>query len=471
MSRPADPASTGTIVGGLLSGLTRVVEGATLPVSATAEVSVLDHTETVLEIGSAVPDVIRRDRRRTWFADVHADGTRGSSTATSLEPPADLLHTAAALSGTTIIRDSADPAAPPECPATSASHERHVTEDLEELARDLARLQDDTGFLLHGTVGHTRDLLARREPGAHGSASATEFWHLAVVAESPSELSTSLPWQTWTTTPTMPADLRWWLGLARDWADLPPARVPAGALEVLFAPAAVHALLTPVVGSRSGSAITAGRSFLPETGCAVVGRDVDLVERATPLDGADGTADTAATEPPLPRAAVDDEGVSSGDTVLLDRGRTADVFHTRRSAAACGRRPTGHGFRGTVVRRRPDQAVSPTVNDAVLEVAHGLRADAGDLIGGIRRGLVVESLQGETQRAETSPIVRGRVRFGLLVENGRATGRLSNQAVTIDVRDVLGDRLVAASHQRWPVSRGWSGRLPFVLTGPSSGEA
>jgi hypothetical protein len=201
-----------------------------------------------------------------------------------------------------------------------------------------------------------------------------------------------------------------------------------------------------------------GRSFIDRFGQPLLDRRVSLHDGgASEPDAEDSGSDG------LPRARVDDEGAACAPLALIEDGTAVHAYHTRHSAALAGVAPTGHGFRGNTLRRRLAQPVSAVLNTAELRVAPELGAGPDELVAAVERGILVDSFLGGLQKGRLSPIVQARIRVGLLIERGRVTARLDGEPLSLDLRRVLGPDLAGASTQRWPVSRMWTGRLPFVL--------
>lgn len=415
------------------------------------EVLAIDRADSVVEFGSGTPDASRASRETSVCLRVLVAGRVGTATTTRLDRPQDL--TGDAILSARFGPRTPWPDRPPEAPGRRQGEAS--TETAAELAREVCGLQRSTGLDVHGTVTRTRQRVRRAD--RHGGSEDDEtFFHLAIVAEGRRNPRLQLPWTGWTRTAQLPGALSEWLTTAAAWDNLPADVAPPPTMGVLLGPAAVHSLLTPLVVGLSATTAASGRSFA-DLGETLLHRGIDIRDEPVPADtGCDGSEG-------LSYPAADDNGVPAAPLTVVENGAPARLYHSVRTAADLGVAPTGHGFRGNAVRRKPLQPVTPVLNNATLHADGVPTAGLDDLITDLDSGVFIDSLLGGQQRAGLSPVVEGRIRLGFVVEHGKVVGTMTPAAVALDLREILGSQLAAVSARRWAVSRTWSGRLPFVL--------
>jgi hypothetical protein len=307
---------------------------------------------------------------------------------------------------------------------------------------------------MHGTATVQDQSVQLAGPDLPYTSFHRRVCHISLVAEGQTNPATQFQWVHWGHDLALDTEAARWLHYIAAWPDLPERSCDdIGSRDILFAPPAVHTLLTPLVSSLSGAAVADGRSFLRDRLAErILHPGVTLTDD---LDEHDG-------DPGWPaRPARDDEGVRPAPLTLIDGGVVAGLYHSRRSAAQLGATATGHGFRGTALRRKPSQPIAPAVSH--IRLAPG-SAGFTDLISGVQRGVLIESLIGANQHSALSPRVEGRIRLGFLIEDGHVVARLRSRPVNLDRFTVLGDGFVAPSAEGWPAGRTWTGRLPFLLT-------
>ncbi|MEU7880118.1 metallopeptidase TldD-related protein [Microbispora bryophytorum] len=422
------------------------------------EIMSVERDDTVVEVGSGVPDLVRSAHETALCLRVHRHGRVGTATTTRLDD----VH---ALVGDAVRNAAHGPPAPRDPvigrnAAAAAAETAAVdegTRSVRLLAEQMGALQRSAGLTVHGTVTRTEQTVHRAGPDGRTTTS-DRFFHIAALAEGS---AVQLPWTGWTRTPALPAALAVWLEAAAGWDGLPAADAPSGDHDVLLAPSAVHTLLTPLVTALNGTAVTAGRSFVAgHLGEPFLNPSIGL--RDHPSEPAEPDEEGTGG---LAWPGSDDDGVPCAPLTLVERGVPVRAYHSVRTAAACGTAPTGHGFRGNALRRTVLKPATPVLNGATLSAGPAGAGSFDDLLAGVREGVLVESLMGGHQRAGLSPVVEGRLRLGFLIRDGRVAGILRQRPIALDLREVLGRRFRAVSDRRWAVSRIWSGRMPFVLAG------
>lgn len=430
------------------------------------EVLAVERADTTIEVGSGTADATRSSHEVTLCLRVYRDGRVGTASTTQPEDAARVVQDA--VLGAEYGPEAAwqpapvppgPPASPGNTPAPGPSHgHAHAAAGVRHLAAELGSLQHETGLMLHGTVRHTEQAVHRAAPSGM-TADHHQFFCLSAVAEGTTSPHLRLPWDGWTRSPVLPAGLQDWLRTAAAWDALPDDLPVTAQPELLLAPAALHTLLTPLVTALGGTAAAAGRSFLSgRLGTALLHSSLSLADQPPGAQAGDddGTGGLA-----WPR--TDDDGVPCAPLTLVEHGMPVRTYHSRHTAAAAGESPTGHGFRGNALRRTMLRPVTPVLNGATLRASPDRAGSFAELVGEISDGILIESLLGGQQRSGLSPVVEGRIRLGFVIQHGKVKGMLRPGPVSLDLREILGTRFVAATERRRAVSRIWSARLPFVL--------
>lgn len=426
----------------------------------------LDRRETTAELSCGQIDAARAAQETTAWLRLVVDGRVGTATTSRPDRVDDLVRDAwdCARHGPEAGQDTEPPTLAHERrlpdggrrPGAAPPTADEVLAGTGELAGEIAGLQQRSGLHVHGTITRVDEAVHVASPTGvvHDRLG---HWGVAAVAERPDAEGMQVSWHSWTGRPVLADEVADWTVATGGWRDLPALPCPTDLREVLLAPGAVHALLSPVLRSLSGPA-TQGRSFLP----ADLGERL-LDKRLTVTDGAHPDAPASGAADGLPRPVVDDEGVACHPLVLVEAGTPCRRYHTRHSAAAAGVPPTGHGFRGSALRRKPLQPVSAVLGDVRVHADAALSGSWRSLLSSVESGIVVESLLGAEQKGRLSPVVEGGVQQGFVVRRGRVVGLLRRTRFRMDVREALGAELAGVSTQSWPVSKVWTGTLPFLL--------
>jgi TldD protein len=145
---------------------------------------------------------------------------------------------------------------------------------------------------------------------------------------------------------------------------------PAGQLTAVLAPGVGGILAHEIVGHALEADRVRGRSWLAEPSGAIAPPELLILD-----------------DPRRGRAPwrVDDEGVESRPTALIDGGHVVGCLHDRRSATRVAARPTGHGRRASF--RDP---VLPRMG--CTYIAAGSH-DATEIISGVERGVYVRRME------------------------------------------------------------------------------
>lgn len=222
---------------------------------------------------------------------------------------------------------------------------------------------------------------------------------------------------------------------AEETVTLRPGRMP-----VLFTPSGGMVLWSPLLQALSGKTVMLGTSPLRERlGEAILSPAVEVVDDGL-LPGALGSAP------------FDDEGVPRQRRALIEDGVLRGFVHDLETAAATGSAPTGNGERGGATGQ-------PSPGFANLLVRGGERSWR-DLIAGIDRGLLVQSVIGMGQGNTLPGTFSNPIDVAFLIEGGEVKGRVKDVSIAGNVYELLGPQLGALSSE---VERlGGSTFLPWV---------
>ncbi|MGH7547803.1 MAG: TldD/PmbA family protein [Gemmatimonadales bacterium] len=199
---------------------------------------------------------------------------------------------------------------------------------------------------------------------------------------------------------------------------------PEGALQVVFTPAGLSAVLLPITQGLSGKAVVQGISPL---GSRVGEQVFDVAFSLTDDPCRPGRA---ASRP------IDDECVPSRVLPLVERGVVQRFIYDLETAGRAKTESTGHGQRGIF-----GKPVPAYTNVIVGEPGDGRQATGGELGGGllagIRDGLLVDELIGVGQGNVISGSFSHPVALAYRIQDGEITGRVKDAAVAGNVYELL----------------------------------
>ena len=203
---------------------------------------------------------------------------------------------------------------------------------------------------------------------------------------------------------------------------------PDGRLPVLFTPEGLSAVLLPVRQALSGKSVIQGVS---------------------PLGGKIGqvcfdAAFTLTDDPLLARRLgsrpVDDEGVPSARTMLIENGVLRAFVYDLETAARAGTRSTGHGRRSTFGK--------PGITFSNLLLAPGALDEAA-LLRDMGHGLIVDELIGVGQGNVVSGAFSHPVALAWRVDGGEIVGRVKDAAVAGNAFELLRNIRALGSGAKW----------------------
>ncbi|MCO5170907.1 MAG: TldD/PmbA family protein [Planctomycetes bacterium] len=215
-----------------------------------------------------------------------------------------------------------------------------------------------------------------------------------------------------------------------------------GRMPVLFTPPGSLVLWGPLLEALSGKTVMLGTSPLREkVGQRVLDPRVHLTDDGL-LPGAVGSAP------------FDDEGVPRRTTPLIEAGALRGFVHDLETAQATGQAPTGNGERGGVMGR-------PGPGFSTVVVREGA-APWADLLKGVRRGLLVQSVIGMGQGNTLPGTFSNPVDVAYAIEDGAVVGRVKDVSIAGNVYDLLGPAHLGGLSREVETVYG-AYRLPWLL--------
>jgi PmbA protein len=192
-----------------------------------------------------------------------------------------------------------------------------------------------------------------------------------------------------------------------EWASSP-ADAPSGTLPVCFTPTGLSVLLAPLRLALLGKSVLQGVSPLADKkGKPLFDRAFALSDEPL-LDGRSGSRP------------VDDEGVPSRPTPLIEAGGVASFIYDLETAGRAHVIPTGHARRNTF--GKPQAAFSNLV-------VHPGTMQIPELISQIRDGLLVDELLGVGQGNVIGGAFSHPVALAYRIRNGEVVGRVKDVVV------------------------------------------
>lgn len=157
--------------------------------------------------------------------------------------------------------------------------------------------------------------------------------------------------------------------------------------------------------------------------------------------------------PHLPHAAgellVDDEGVKTGNTVIIDRGVLRSYLHNRESAAHFGVEPTGNA-------RAFEYSDVPIIRmrNTYIEIGASSKEE---MIAGVKHGYYLEGLGGGGQADSNAEFMFG-VREAHLIENGKLGKLVRGVTISGNAFDVLKSVDAVGRDFSWDLGAGHCGK-------------
>jgi len=204
-------------------------------------------------------------------------------------------------------------------------------------------------------------------------------------------------------------------------------QIPGGAYRVIFAPEAVSDLMRPLLVSLNGQSVEKQVSpFRDKQGEQMFDPRVCLTDMPhRPLSPG--------------MCPVDDEGVITAETPLIDKGTIQTFPVDLLTAKALGVNPTGHG-----VRTQSKSLPSPDFHVCVLSPG---QEQVSEMMQDMDRGIIIKELMGAWAGNPYSGEINGNISLGFLVEDGEIKGRIKDCMVSVNSFEALRNQLVGISKE------------------------
>ena len=216
--------------------------------------------------------------------------------------------------------------------------------------------------------------------------------------------------------------------------------VTSGDYTVIFSPQGMGDILNPLLACANGKAVEKGFSpWKDKLGQKLFSDQISLYDDAT--------------IPYAPSSCLfDGEGVATRRNAIIDKGIVNSFVLDMVTAKALGMNSTGNGFRG-----KADDLPGPNNSNVVLEVADTQPLE--QLIGSVKRGIIIHSLMGAWAGNPYGGQVSGNIDLGFLIEDGQIVGRVKDCMMSVSVFDAFKNQVEAASSEKeWA----WNMLLPHL---------
>lgn len=131
---------------------------------------------------------------------------------------------------------------------------------------------------------------------------------------------------------------------------------------------------------------------------------------------------------------IDDEGVTSQRTVLVENGVLKGFIHDLHTAKTMGVAPTGNGM-------RPGLSAAPRAGYSTLCLSPGSKK-LSEMIKSIKKGVLIEQIMGAHQASPFSGDFSVSVDVGFVIDNGRIVGRFKNGMLSGNAFKMLKDQII-----------------------------
>jgi PmbA protein len=222
-----------------------------------------------------------------------------------------------------------------------------------------------------------------------------------------------------------------------------PAQAPDASAPVLLLPEALRTFLAPLQQALVGKSVLLGTSPLAD----LLGEEA-LDPCITLVD--DPLQDCQAGSRP-----IDDEGVASYRSTLIEKGFVRRMIYDLESGALAARPSTGHARRSTF--GKPQAAFSNLMLQPGESALDALLKQMGD-------GLLVDAVAGGTGGSSRSGTFTHPVVLGYRVQGGEVTGRVEGVVISGNLFEVLRNVAGLGRDSRWI---GSSSLPPLLLEGMS----
>ena len=131
---------------------------------------------------------------------------------------------------------------------------------------------------------------------------------------------------------------------------------------------------------------------------------------------------------------VDDEGVTSQRTVLVDRGVLKGFIHDLHTASKMSVAPTGNGMRGGL-------SSGPRAGFSTLAIEPGTKT-LDEMIAEMEKGVIIDQIMGAHQASAFSGDYSVNIDLGFVVEKGKIVGRFKDGMLAGNVFNMLKEQIM-----------------------------
>jgi PmbA protein len=135
------------------------------------------------------------------------------------------------------------------------------------------------------------------------------------------------------------------------------------------------------------------------------------------------------------KVAMDDEGVATGITPLIEKGVLKSFYHSLDTAAQTGQKPTGHGFKNSY-------ASVPSPSPAGFMFSAG-DSNLSDMVKDAE--LWIDELIGAMMSNPYSGVISGNAALVFKMEKGRKIGKIKDVMISVNVFDLFKSAVIASS--------------------------
>jgi PmbA protein len=232
-----------------------------------------------------------------------------------------------------------------------------------------------------------------------------------------------------------------------------------GSMPVILTPRCLPAILSTLEAGVSAEFVAKGMSPLK----GKLGEKI-LDERVTVYEDPNAEGLTGS-------APFDDEGVPTAKKPIVEKGILKAYLGNLKYCKALGIAPTGNGMReqmfgGKSIASTPAMGVTNVLMDAG-------DMPLADMIADVKRGLLIEAVPDAWMGNVINGDFAGSIYLGLVIEDGKITGRAKDLAIAGNIYQVFKDNIVALSEETQRPSGMDNFRLPWVYLKdmPVSGRA
>lgn len=215
--------------------------------------------------------------------------------------------------------------------------------------------------------------------------------------------------------------------------------VETGKYQVILMPKVLKSIIAAlIVPNLRADMIQRNRSpLVNKLGQEVLSKQLTIVD--------DGTL------PDMPGSSeFDGEGIATRSKVVFDRGKLMTYLYDTYTANIDGRESTGNAARS-------DGNVYPDALNIVIE--SGTKS-ASELIGELRRGLIVYETIGEWLSNPVNGYLNATISNGVLVEDGNVVHGVKDVVIAGHIYELLSNKLIAISKER---SKIYNMIIPAIL--------